>query len=149
MRNHMCFHEKWIKKWSIYYWNSQNTLTVRWVVISTLYQRVYKSITSMLSHFKYKLFWNKVHTTYRTFLSVGKRLERGLYVGLRSWVYSDSWNTWVLPIIIIIWINIINLNMISFQLCISKTQLANWKMGGTHASGVHNHPPKVQKMLMP
>ena len=68
------------QKWSKYVWNSQNLYPVRWFVTSTLYQRFYKSITSILSHSEHNLFWNGVHITCRTFpsaiLAAGNLLSR-------------------------------------------------------------------------
>ena len=50
---------------------------------------------------------------------VGKRLGQGLFIDLRSWVYSYSWNTWSSSIIICnVMIIIFDLHMFSCHFCI-------------------------------
>ena len=74
------------QKYSKQYTNNQNMLMTRLFVTTTLYKRVSESITSMLSQSKHNLFWNEVHSTCRTLLSIGCRYRAVVLFDPPYWV---------------------------------------------------------------
>jgi len=64
MENYKCFTEKCYQQWSIHVSNVQNSFTTQRFVMTTLYKRVTKFITSMLIHCKHDLCWTEVHSEY-------------------------------------------------------------------------------------
>ena len=77
--------EKYDQKLITCTWNIQNTLTTSWFVITILYKRVPKSLSSMQSHSKPNQSQNEVHTTCWTLLFSCYRYRSGTFLNTLYW----------------------------------------------------------------